>query len=195
MGWLFLLFALAAVAVAIVLLRRLQKARADLARTEADRAGLQAREAALPLARIRWRSGGSFTLDEKAAGLLNGRPDNIEALLALLAEPDRAVIGAGLAKLDRDGTAFTGTAKSFARPANSGATLTRSFCPECGTPLVARSSRAPDLLILPVGLFGEAAADWYLPNQLIFARSHRDWDLIDPSLPQHATYRDEGAMM
>ncbi|HWV02587.1 MAG TPA: GFA family protein [Devosia sp.] len=90
---------------------------------------------------------------------------------------------------------FTGTAKSFARPANSGATLTRSFCPECGTPLVARSSRAPDLLMLPVGLFGEAAAEWYLPNQLIFARSHRDWDLIDPSLPQHATYRDEGAMM
>ena len=85
-----------AVAVAIVLLRRLQKARADLARTEADRAGLQAREAALPLARIRWRSGGSFTLDEKAAGLLNGRPDNIEALLALLAEPDRRVVNLGL---------------------------------------------------------------------------------------------------
>ncbi|MDQ7248960.1 PAS-domain containing protein [Dongia sedimenti] len=113
-GWLFLLFALAALAVAIVLLRRLQKVRADLTRTEAERAGLQAREAALPLARIRWRSGGTFALEEKAAGLLNGRPDNIEALLALLAEPDRAAIGAGLAKLDRDGTAFTGAAKCTA---------------------------------------------------------------------------------
>jgi hypothetical protein len=90
---------------------------------------------------------------------------------------------------------LTGTAKSFARPANSGATLTRSFCPECGTPLLARSSRAPELLMLPVGLFGKDAADWYLPSQLIFARSHSDWDLIDPALPQHATYRDEGAMM
>jgi hypothetical protein len=91
--------------------------------------------------------------------------------------------------------AVIGPARSFARPANSGATLTRSFCPDCGTPLFAVSSRAPDVRMLPVGLFGAAAAEWYVPNQLIFARSHRDWDLIDPDLPQHQTYRDEGAMM
>jgi len=30
---------------------------------------------------------------------------------------------------------------------------------------------------------------------LIFARTHRDWDLIDDALPHHQTYRDEGAMM
>ncbi|MEP7240204.1 MAG: GFA family protein [Devosia sp.] len=88
-----------------------------------------------------------------------------------------------------------GDIAAFARPANSGATLTRSFCPTCGTPLLARSSRAPHLAMLPAGLFGATAAPWYLPNQLIFARSHRDWDLIDPELPQHATYRDEGALM
>ncbi|HZY48420.1 MAG TPA: GFA family protein, partial [Devosia sp.] len=58
---------------------------------------------------------------------------------------------------------ITGAVKSFARPANSGATLTRSFCPECGTPLSARSSRAPDVLMLPVGLFGAGAAEWYAP--------------------------------
>ncbi len=89
---------------------------------------------------------------------------------------------------------LTGPVKSFARPANSDATLTRWFCPECGTPLTAQSSRAEGVMMLPVGLFG-AAADWYVPNQLIFARSHRDWDLIDPALPQHQTYRDAGAMM
>ena len=89
----------------------------------------------------------------------------------------------------------TGKTHAFARPANSGATLTRSFCPECGTPLFAVSSRAADVLLLPVGLFGAAAAEWYVPNQLIFARSHRDWDVIDPALPQHDTYRDPGAMM
>jgi hypothetical protein len=88
-----------------------------------------------------------------------------------------------------------GGAKSFARPANSGATLTRWFCPDCGTPLKAQSSRAPQVLMLPVGLFGAAAASWYEPNQLIFARSHRDWDTIAADLPRHQTYRDEGAMM
>ena len=89
---------------------------------------------------------------------------------------------------------LTGEAKSFARAANSGATLTRWFCPECGTPLQAYSSRAPDVTMLPVGLFG-AAAGWYVPNQLIFARSHRDWDTVAAELPQHQTYRDEGSMM
>ena len=47
--------------------------------------------------------------------------------------------------------------------------------------------------MLPAGLFG-ADADWFAPNQLIFARSHRDWDVIAAELPQHATYRDEGAL-
>jgi hypothetical protein len=88
-----------------------------------------------------------------------------------------------------------GETRSFARPANSGATLTRTFCPTCGTPLYAQSSRASELVMLPVGLFGGAAAAWYEPNQLIFARSHRDWDLIDDALPHHQTYRDEGALM
>ena len=44
---------------------------------------------------------------------------------------------------------------------------------------------------MPVGFFG-AGADWFVPSQLIFARSHRDWDLIPADLPQHATYREGG---
>lgn len=82
----------------------------------------------------------------------------------------------------------TGATASFARPAHSGATLTRWFCPRCGTPLYAQSSRATALFMLPVGLFGADAA-WFVPNQLIFARSHRDWDLVADDLPRHATYR------
>ena len=45
--------------------------------------------------------------------------------------------------------------------------------------------------MLPAGLFGAAAADWYRPNQLIFARSHREWDVIAEDLPMHDTYRNE----
>lgn len=83
----------------------------------------------------------------------------------------------------------TGPTASFARPAHSGATLTRWFCPTCGTPLYAQSSRAPDLLMLPVGLFGSDAG-WFAPNQLIFARSHHAWDALPDGIPQHETYRD-----
>lgn len=82
-----------------------------------------------------------------------------------------------------------GSIKSFARPADSGATFTRSFCPECGTPICGRSSRAPNSIMLPVGLFGPDTA-WFVPNQLIFARSHRKWDVIAGDLPRHQTYRE-----
>lgn len=83
-----------------------------------------------------------------------------------------------------------GALKSFSRPAASGATFTRHFCPECGTTLIAQSSRAPALRILPVGVFA-GDNDWFKPNQLIFAREHQGWDLIDDALAHHETYRQD----
>lgn len=44
--------------------------------------------------------------------------------------------------------------------------------------------------MLPVGLFG-AASDWYRPGQVIFWRSHRDWDSFPTDIPHYTTYRDE----
>jgi signal transduction histidine kinase len=114
LGWLFVLFALAGAAGAVVLLRRLQRARAELARVAAERDELQARAAALAVARIRWRAGAAFVTDEDAARLLGGRPEHAEALLALLAESDRPAIAEGLAGLERSGVGFTATARCAA---------------------------------------------------------------------------------
>ena len=94
-----------------------------------------------------------------------------------------------VALVDTAAVTVTGDTRGFARIADSGATFTRTFCPACGTPLYGASSRAPEKRMLPVGLFG-AQAGWFVPNQLIFARSHHDWDLIDADLPRHATYRE-----
>lgn len=47
------------------------------------------------------------------------------------------------------------------------------------------------MMMLPAGLFGTATQGWFAPNQLIFARSHREWDTIAADIPQHATYRGE----
>jgi hypothetical protein len=85
-----------------------------------------------------------------------------------------------------------GATKSYSRPADSGATFTRYFCPECGSTVYAQSSRAPALRIVPAGIFlGEN--DWFTPNQLIFARSHQDWDLIQDHLPRHHAYREDAS--
>jgi hypothetical protein len=83
-----------------------------------------------------------------------------------------------------------GETKSFAVTADSRATMTRYFCPVCGTRLYGRSSRAERSVMLPVGLFGNDT-EWFVPTQLIFARTHRDWDTIDAALPRQATYREK----
>src|SRR5689334_13040528 len=64
LGWLFLFFALAGGAVGFILLRRLQQARLALAQAETERDLLRSREAALSMARIRWRSGGGFEAED-----------------------------------------------------------------------------------------------------------------------------------
>jgi hypothetical protein len=87
-----------------------------------------------------------------------------------------------------------GETKHYARAANSGATFARWFCPNCGTPLFAQSSRATELLTIPVGLLGKLALPWYRPNQLLFARTHREWDLVPEHIPHHQTYREKGAV-
>ena len=84
--------------------------------------------------------------------------------------------------------AVTGETRGFDVTAHSGATFTRYFCPTCGTRLYGRSSRAERSVMLPVGLFGKDTA-WFKPSQLIFSRSHRDWDTIAEHLPRHTTYR------
>lgn len=96
-----------------------------------------------------------------------------------------------VALASRADVTITGPVTAYDRPSNSGATLTRHFCPTCGTPVYARSSRAPDALMLPVGLFGKDSTSWFMPTQLIFARSHRDWDLLAADIPRWQTYRDE----
>ena len=82
---------------------------------------------------------------------------------------------------------LTGTPAAFSRPADSGAIFTQHFCASCGTHLYAQSSRAPDISLIPVGFFAGNTA-WFVPNQLIFARSHEQWDTLPDHLPQHETY-------
>lgn len=82
----------------------------------------------------------------------------------------------------------SGQAASFSRPSASGATFTRHFCAHCGTPLYGQSSRAPSIGLVAAGFFAGNNA-WFIPNQLIFARTRQGWDAIADHLPQHQTYR------
>lgn len=98
---------------------------------------------------------------------------------------------ATIAIFGRDSVGVEGETRSFGVIADSGATLTRHFCPICGTPLFGVSSRREDRINLPVGLFG-GQSDWFAPTQVIFSRTSRAWDLFPGHLPRHDTYRKAG---
>lgn len=95
-----------------------------------------------------------------------------------------------VALFEADSVHVAGNTKTYSRSADSGATFIRHFCPECGGTVHAQSSRAPSLRIIPVGIFA-GNNSWFVPNQLIFSRSHMAWDLIADHLPRHETYRPE----
>lgn len=102
------------------------------------------------------------------------------------------VSGAGhtaAAIADARNVTVSGGLHSYARPADSGATLTRHFCPVCATTLVAETSRRPDIRLIPAGLFTDQS--WFSPGQVLFSRSHRQWDALPDDIPRHQTYRED----
>lgn len=101
------------------------------------------------------------------------------------------VTGSGhssIAVVAADAVTVSGETASFSRPADSGATLTRHFCPTCGVPVFAKTTSRDDITLVPAGLFGKG--DWFSAGHVLFARSKLDWDHFDPDLPQVADYRD-----
>lgn len=92
--------------------------------------------------------------------------------------------------MSADAVTVSGEIKGHTRRAASGSEITRNFCPECGTPLFAKTARAPLLMLLPAGLFDNP--DWFSPRQAIFSRTHLEWDTLDAALPRYDTYRDSG---
>ena len=75
----------------------------------------------------------------------------------------------------------TGRLSDYSSRADSGALVTRSFCPTCGSWLIARSSNMPGGMTVCVGTLDEPDA---LPMQMrVYDKRRRGWDAVDPSLP------------
>ena len=66
-----------------------------------------------------------------------------------------------------------GAVKEYARTAESGAVRLQAFCPECGTPLFARSESADGLATLRVGVLAER--DQLRPSVQLWRRSALPW--------------------
>lgn len=66
-----------------------------------------------------------------------------------------------------------GELKSFTREADSGQVFTNSFCPDCGTRIHHRPSKAAGHLSLKPGTLDDTG--WLTPTHHVFTRSAQDW--------------------
>jgi hypothetical protein len=80
-----------------------------------------------------------------------------------------------------DAVAIDGALASYESAADSGANMTRSFCPHCGTPVSSRSDRRPHLVVLRVGLFEDCNA--LVPDLTIWTDSAPDWACLNANIP------------
>jgi hypothetical protein len=77
--------------------------------------------------------------------------------------------------------AITGETKAYTITADSGATNTRSFCPNCGSPLFTNLSGMPDIVFVKAGSLDDPSQ--YQPGINIYTASAQPWDHIPDDIP------------
>lgn len=82
--------------------------------------------------------------------------------------------------------AFTlkkGHVKGHTSVGESGGTVTRQFCPECGTPLFSELGAMPHLFGIKAGSVDDAS--WLKPTAFLWKTSAHPWAHLDPSIPAY----------
>ena len=78
----------------------------------------------------------------------------------------------------------TGTPMYYARKGDSGRTIERGFCPQCGAGLFAKLEVAPGQLVIRAGSLDDASR--FDPKVNFFVASAQPWDEMNAALPKVA---------
>jgi len=77
-----------------------------------------------------------------------------------------------------DAVSFEGTLKTYNDTGDSGATVRRQFCPECGSPVFTRVDSPPGMMFIKAGTLDDTSI--LKPAFHCYAKSKQDWvDLGD----------------
>lgn len=82
----------------------------------------------------------------------------------------------------RDLVLTQGTPKRFTTRADSGRTLYRYFCGDCGSPLYAHREESPERLVVKAGTLDDSSGLKVTAH--IWTKSARPWSYIDPACEQ-----------
>ncbi len=79
---------------------------------------------------------------------------------------------------------LSGNLKFYETKGDSGNTVGRGFCPDCGTPVYGRNSGMPDMLFLVVGSLDNPSL--FKPGMVVYTSRAQPWDTMDAALPRFA---------
>jgi hypothetical protein len=79
-------------------------------------------------------------------------------------------------------TIAKGNLKYHVVTGESGNRVSRGFCPDCGSPVLAKSADYPAFVIFASSLDDPS---WHRPTMNVWTSSAQPWDVLDPALPQH----------
>ena len=82
---------------------------------------------------------------------------------------------------EKDKVLITGKTKSYSSKTDSGSTITRSFCPECGSPLFGTLTNNDNIIGVSAGTMDNS--DWFKPGFIVFNKRKPIWDFMDESVP------------
>ena len=80
----------------------------------------------------------------------------------------------------RNAIAVTGDLKFHDRKGDSGHTVSRGFCPNCGAPVLWRFARNPDVCGILAGSMDDASG--FAPQLVTYTSRGYAWDMLDPAV-------------
>jgi len=76
---------------------------------------------------------------------------------------------------------ITGDLSFYEQTADDGSTVSRGFCPVCGSPVLGKTSGHPDILLIHAASLDDPAV--FKPQKVVWTSAKQPWDFIDPELP------------
>lgn len=86
-----------------------------------------------------------------------------------------------LAFFMREDVQIEGETTCYASKTDSGSTVTRHFCPTCGTTVFSENSHSKNSIGIPVGTVDDSS--WFKPEFIVYNKRKPNWDFMDESVP------------
>jgi hypothetical protein len=104
---------------------------------------------------------------------VTGDPIRVSVCHCLACQKRSGSAFAAQARFARDQVRIEGEAKEWVRTADSGHTVTYSFCPECGSTVHYTGGNFPEFIAIPLGAFDDPY--FARPGFSVWERRQHDW--------------------